>query len=599
MLRLYVLLAVLLISASLRAQDPRLAEQYYQNGEYEKAATLYESLYKANNSDQYFTRFIECLSGLNKWEECESALQKQIKKEPKKLQLYVTYGNVLEKQGRDAQANEQYRKAIDRLDADRGAISQLANAFNAGSKFDLSIEAYERGSALLKDQNIFALNLAELYRRKDNVPKMMEYYLNALDANPSNLSNIETNLQRNATEDDDMMELQRQLYERLQKNDKGYYYVELLTWVFLQKKDYRNAFRQAKALDRMLDENGGRVFSIAEIAANDKDYDAAIEGYDYIITEKGAASIFYMDSKRNWLGCKRKKIIEGFGYTAADISGLEQAYLGYLTELGRNRNTATLVAELADLYAFYQNNLPQAILLLTEMIDYQGIDKNVQARAKLSLGDMYLMQGEQWESTLLYSQVDKAFKEDVLGSEARFRNAKLSYYSGDFAWAQSQFDVLKSSTSKLISNDAIDMSVFVMDNSADSVTWPLELYALAELLVFQNRFDEAFEKLDSIAVVFPEHSLDDDMMYLKAKIYEKQRSYDKSVTLYQTILDKYADGIRADNSLFRLAELQEQYYKNPDKAKELYEKLFLDFSGSTLAVEARKRYRVLRGDGVQ
>lgn len=598
MQRMYVLAIMLLAYMSLQAQDPRLAEQYYQNGEYEKAATLYESLYKANNSDQYFGRYISCLLSLNKWEECEQILQKQIKKEPKKLQLYVTYGDMLEKKGDEIQANVQYRKAIERLEADRSAISQLANAFNAGSKFELSIEAYERGSNLLNNPNIFALNLAELYRRKDNIPKMMEYYLNALDDNPTNLGNIEMNLQRNATEDADMSELQRQLYDRLQKNDKGYYYVELLTWVFLQKKDYRNAFRQAKALDRMLDENGGRVFSIADIAANDKDYDAAIEGYNYIVTEKGSPSIFYADAKRNILGCKRKKITEGFGYTAADITTLEQEYLTYLTELGRNRNTATLVAELADLYAFYQGNLPEAIVLLTELIGYQGVDPNVQARAKLSLGDMYLMQNEHWESTLLYSQVDKAFKDDVLGSEARFRNAKLSYYSGDFAWAQSQFDVLKNSTSKLISNDAIDMSVFVMDNSADSVTWPLELYAEAELLVFQNRFDEAFQKLDSILVVFPEHSLEDDMLYLKAKIYEKQRNYDKAVTLYQAILDKFADGIRADNSLFRLAELQEQYYKNPEKAKELYEKLFLDFSGSTLAVDARKRYRVLRGDSI-
>ena len=202
-----------------------------------------------------------------------------------------------------------------------------------------------------------------------------------------------------------------------------------------------------------------------------------------------------------------------------------------------------------------------------------------------------------WEYTLLYSQVEKKFKEDILGHEALFRNARLSYFRGDFKWAQSQFDVLKASTSRLIANDALDLSVFIMDNlGLDTSALALQTYADAELLVFQNKFEDSFTKLDELKTNFPGHELEDDIVYLKSNIYVKLRRYDEAVAGYQYILDNYPESIRLDNSLWKLANLYENQLDDKTKAQELYETLFIDYSGSILAVEARKKYRELRGD---
>ena len=194
----------------------------------------------------------------------------------------------------------------------------------------------------------------------------------------------------------------------------------------------------------------------------------------------------------------------------------------------------------------------------------------------------------------------KAFKEDQLGEEARFRNARLTYFNGDFEWAQKQFDILKSATSRFISNDAIDLSVFILDNMAgDSVSVPLQYYAQAELLGFQNKHQAALEKLDSIVFLFPNHDIVDDVLYLRAKIYSQLKQWDQAIPIYQTIIEKYKEGIRCDNALFELAEIYDFKLNEKEKAKSLYETLFMDFSNSTFAVEARKRFRVLRGDKIQ
>ena len=215
-----------------------------------------------------------------------------------------------------------------------------------------------------------------------------------------------------------------------------------------------------------------------------------------------------------------------------------------------------MIEELAHLEAFYLNDLEKAIDLLNTMIQYPGVDLVTASRAKVSLADFYLMRGEIWEATLLYAQVDKAFKDDLLGQEARFKNAKLSYYNGDFEWAQAQFEVLKASTSKLIANDALDLSVFIMDNlGLDTTAIPLQMYSKSDLLIFQNRFDEAFAKLDSLVSIFPQHDLEDDVWYAKAQVYSKKKAYDQAIQMYELILTQYPDEIRADNALFEMGVL--------------------------------------------
>lgn len=579
--------------------DPELANQYFTDGEFEKASSLYEQLLsKERRSDYYFTRYIDCLSRLERWDEAEKAVKKQIKEQPENNTLFVVYGNIFEEQGKDKEAAEQFQRAIDKMAGDYAAVIRLANLFLGDSKYELAIKTYEKGAALTKDPNRFAYNLGDLYRRKGDPVKMTEQYLNALEVDPGKLPSLQTIFAKTLAPED-FTELQSQLYARIQQHENPDF-IELLAWSFVQRKDFKSALRQYKALDKRLGESGQRVMHLADEAGEAKDFDAAIAGYEYVIAEKGQNSPFFYDAKREAMQCRRRKITEGFNYTQQDLVTLEAEYEAFLNQYGKSNLSSSIIMQLAELEAVYLKNLPKAIALLEELKQMPGLRPDVLAQLKINLGDYYLMNGDVWESTLLYSQVDKAFKEDTIGQLARFKNARLSYFNGDFQWAQAQFDVLKASTSKLIANDALDLSVFIMDNlNLDTTSDAISLYSAAELLVLQNRFDEAFLKLDTLARNFPEHSLQDDILYLKAKIYDKQRDYEKAIPLYQEVVDKYKEDIRADNALYALAQIYELKMIDLEKAKAAYEKIFLDYSGSVFAVDARKRFRVLRGDKVQ
>ncbi|MEO7174818.1 MAG: hypothetical protein ABIV51_03190, partial [Saprospiraceae bacterium] len=343
-----------------------------------------------------------------------------------------------------------------------------------------------------------------------------------------------------------------------------------------------------------------RVYGLAYGAYNVKDYANALAALDYIIFEKGKGSSLYFDAMKLSLRARREQITEDYVFTIEELLPLDSTYEKFINELGRNNRTAPFMLEQADLQGRYLNNIPKGIALLEELLRLGGVAPETQGQAKLMLGDYQLILGEEWEATLLYSQVDKEFNEGPLGEDARFRNAKLAYYQGDFEWAQAQFDILKSATSKVISNDAIDQSVFIMENMGlDTVETPMLMYAEAELLVFQHKYSGAFAKLDSIRQLYPKHELEDDILYLEAHTDVLLKDYANAETNFTKVFTDYKDEIRADNALFELAELYENQLNDPEKAKVLYEKLFIDFTNSTLATEARKRFRVLRGDAIQ
>jgi tetratricopeptide (TPR) repeat protein len=322
----------------------------------------------------------------------------------------------------------------------------------------------------------------------------------------------------------------------------------------------------------------------------------AIEAFDLLL-KRGPSNPYYTESLTGSLQSRFLKITEGYHFNREDLISLRDEYDRTLAELGRNSRTLVLMRDLAHLEAFYLDQLDEAVELLEEALQIQGADDDLKSDIKLELGDIYLFTGEVWEASLLYSQVEKAFKNDPIGHEAKFRNARLSYYIGEFDWARAQLDVLKAATTKLIANDAMELSLLISDNmDPDSTYTGLAYYARADLLRYRNQDSLAIRTLDSIRMQVLYHPLDDEILYSKAEIYIKQKRYQLADSLLEEIVRVYPDDILADNALFERAQLQAGAMNNKDKAMELYQQLMLDYPGSLFTTEARKRFRQLRGD---
>lgn len=595
-----ILFFLLLCSSWAFSQSAQLAQQYYKDGEYEKAAQLYQQLQQRHSNTTTFTeKYVDCLIQLREYEKAEKTLQSKLKQDKKESMYHYMLGQVYQQKNEMEKSQSAYNDAIKYMPAKRSDVLRLAQRFFREGELDYAIRTYQEGAAALNDDVVFAYNLGGLYQKKGDISNMITSFLVALEAQPQRLEQVKTLFQRYLTEPEHFEMLEDQVYARIQEEGDAEQYPELLAWSAVQSENFSAALRQMQALDRRNFENGRRVYNLAQSAENAGDFRTAQKGYEYIITNKGEESPYYYAAQQKSLNVRLKQLTSGFDYIQQDVQTLFDDYNRLLDLKGRNPRTASIMQDQAQVAALYLNDIPAAINILEQMVEIPGMNPLVQSRAKLRLADYYLMDGKKWDATLLYSQVDKAMPEAAEGEKARYKNAMLSYYTGDFEWAQSQLDILKAATSRVISNDAIDRSVFIMDHlNLDTTSKSMELFSQAELLIFQNNFEKAKEKMDSINLLFPEHTLAEEILYAKSQIQRKKLNFDEVKSLLVKITVDFPEGLKADNALFEWAELEEERFENPEKAKELYEKLFLEYTNSTLAEEARKKYRRLRGDSI-
>lgn len=579
--------------------DQNLALQYYRNEEYDKAAELFEKLYKENSeTDYYYRYYYNCLLKLEDYKRAEKLIKKRIKDYPGNQMYVIDLGYAYSQQGDVEGAYNQYEAAINNMPANKNDVIRVASTLSNIREYDYAVKAYERGRKIVQSYPFYN-ELANLYRAIGNRTKMIENYLDYIQYSPQQMSNVQNILQDYVDDDDTYREMQRLLYQRIQSNPDLVFYNEMLIWLFIQKKDFESAFIQAKALDKRNQEDGKRIFDLGLAARNEKQYDAAIEALTYLIN-KGQTNNnkYYFYARESILDVKKEKITNSYGYTQEELLNLKKGYTDFLSEFEFNRlKTANTIRNLAQLEAFYLHDLDTAITLLEDLISTPGINDNFISEAKLDLGDFYLLQGEVWEATLLYSQVDKKMKDEPLGEMARFKNAKLYYYLGDFTWSQSQLDVLKGSTSELIANDALELSVFITSNlGLDTTSLPMRMFARADLAMYQNRVDLAMETLDTILTQFKTNQLVDDIYFLKAKVMLKEQKYDEAINFLQMVEEQSSDRLLKDDAIFMLGKLYEEVWNDPEKAMAEYEKLLMDYKDSIFVVEARQRFRRLRGD---
>lgn len=601
-LKTYVFLLFSLVALSAYAQPDKtqaLAKQYYQTGDYVKAAALFEELWKDSPSNTYYyTSLYNSYLRLNDYDQAEKLVKKQMKKFKDNLAYQVDLGYIYSQNNDSKKAEEIYDEVLDQLSPDQNQIRSTASKFIGVRQMDYAAETYLKGRELLKDKTLFGFELGNVYLQENKAKEAVATYLQLMDDNPIYKSSVQSLLANYIDRDNIQEELEIQLYSLVQKNSSNIGYSELLIWLFTHQEDYEQALIQAKALDKRNKEDGGRIVNLAANALEQEQYDAAIDAYEYIQT-KGEDNRFYQLAKSGAIDARKKKITQNLNYTNEDLLTLKTDYHDFLEKYGKNAGTVRSIEALAALEAYYLHDISEAIQLMEEAIALPGLNSKIKNELKLVLGDYYVLDGDVWEATLLYAQVDKAEKDSPLGEDARFRNAKLSYYKGEFEWAQAQLSILKGATSELIANNALELSVFIMDNlGLDTTTTTMQLYADADLLHIQNKDSQALKKLDEILEAFPGHDLTDDIYYKQANILMENKQFDKAVEKLQLITQSYSEDILADNALFLLGDIHQHYLNLPEEAMNYYKLIITDYSDSVLLVEARKRFRFLRGDDV-
>lgn len=591
MMKRLILLIVLLLSLFSFSQSEEIADDYFKRGEFEKALITYQRLHESTNNLNIFYKIIGTLQQLERYDEAQNLIVDFMAKYKLPI-LLVEMGYNYQLRDSLELANQYYKKAVSIIDEKPIYTTSIAQQFENHSLLDEAIMVYKKGMELLPDSN-FNIQLARIYGEQGNVELMFSNYIDYVEAKPTFLNNAKRAFSEFISENKDNENniiLRKLLLKKLQLQPDIYWY-ELLSWLYVQEKDYDKSFTQEKALYKRNPESLDRIIELAVTAVNAKEYDTTINIFNFILENSQdidtilLAHQYLLDIETT--RADEKKLLE-----------IDKKYLNLFNQFGTFEQTLGLQIAYGNFLAFHFQKPNDAIDFLKQSLKL-NLSPFQEATVKLKLGDILVLQEKFNEALIYYTQIQANLKNSTISQDARFKVAKTSYYKGDFDWAESQLKILKSSTSQLIANDALDLKLLISDNKyEDSLHVALKMYAKADLFSFQNKIDEAISLLDKILVEHISESIIPQALFKQAQLFEQKKQYHKAEANYQSIIANYRDGILADDAYYFLAELYNNQLAEPEKAKALYEKIIFDHQDSIYFVEARKKFRMLRGDSI-
>lgn len=587
------------VSTPATAQDSevRIANEYFLKGDKQKALTMYQTLSRnPENIPAIHNNYLNLLLDMGKFKEAEDYVERVIRKVDDRISYRVDLGLVYLHSG-DIPKADKYLKALVKTSlADAYRAKSIADYLAAHNQPDYAVYTLKELRLALGNPTAFTLEMANLYRIQGKRDEMVQEYLNYVTQAPANLNYLKNLLQLFLNKPDELESLERMLYDKVQQFPDSEVFADLLIWVNLQQKNFNGAYMQARAYDKRFRKENSKTLEIAQIALNNKDYESADKSFTYVIKEFPNTEN-YLPARLGLIRAREAKVKLSFPVNTDSVRYLTREYQSFIARYPDNANSYEAALNEALLHGYYLDEKDSAVNKLTALANHPRVPPYLKAKAKLELGDIYLLKEEPWEATLLYSQVEKSQRDAPLGYEAKLRNAKLSYYKGDFKLAQEHLDILKQATTREIANDAMELSMRIKENTVfDSVGTPMKMYAAAELELVQNKTKKALATLDEIEKQFPHHSLSDEIWWLEANIKMKQGDFGAAISLLQKIQLEFSEDVLADDASFLEGDIYEHQLRQADKAMEIYRSFLDKYPGSVYAAEARKRFRTLRGD---
>ena len=580
-----------------RQIDEKLAREFYFKKDYEKARDIYKNLYDKYGQANYFNQYADCLILTGDYETAEKAFKSFLKQNPKNWKSHVDLAYVYLQQGENDKATKYLNKALKDVPETKSTIIEVSNLLRSKNFNDQALDLFNKGA---KNPNInysFNLEKAYTYNSMLDFENATECYLQYLKENPDQYEMVKNRFRVMMMYDlngnvDDVIRLA--LLKKTQEDPENEEFSSLLMWYSLQQQDYELALMQLKALDRRGKGDYERdLLYIAQIASDNRQYDVAIDAYDYVL-KKSDEGVYYVQATVGFIKNSYEKAIAEGNHNKKFYENLSKKIDEAFEKIGFSSDMIPLVLVQADILAFELNRYDDAKALLNNVLDMNLSAKN-KAELKMKLADIYLLTDEVWEATLLYSQVEKSMKNEPIAHEAKFKNAQLRYFIGEFEWANAALKILKSATSKLVANDAMTLSLTISDN-LEYDTIGLKRLAKADYYIYQHRYELANQMLDSVVAYSPNEVSLPSAFYRKARIAVNAGDYELADSLYKRIYEGYADSYIADEALIEDALLLENQLNRKEEAMECYSKLFDYYTASVYVAQARKSYRRLRDE---
>lgn len=595
----FIVCALIASNAHGQTGNLALAEAYFEQSEWDKALSEYREIFKTNKSKGIYQKICSIYEIQGQLKRAERLAEDQIKTAGNQSDFYyVELGRLRLKLGDVKGANEAFNFLFQRIDIQPTYVYQSARLFEEARLFEQALTAYERAEQKSPQLN-FYWQKAQIYGELGRLSDVFDAFIELVATSPSYLQNIKAYLSQSISLEADNPTnqlLKEKLVKHIQQKSNPQV-VELLIWVFVEERQFSGAFQQLVSLDKQTAQYANAIFDFGYVCLRNGDYETVAECFNYLSQEKNKNLQFFLPARLALLDAQRLQAYESLPITLNQATALSNAYQITLKDLPFNTTTSSSFRHWALLKAFHLNDTIGALHILDSLLNIVDPRREEIDLSRLAYADVLTFIGRFYAAILAYAQVEKERTGTELADLAKFKRAQVAFYQGDFQWARNLFDALKQSTSKPIANNAMEYSVLIRDNiGLDTNTEALLLYAKAEMLQTRKKYSEALVVLNQMEIAFYEHSIQDELLWMKAKIFVDLSDFQNALMSLENLIENFGEGILADNALMLLAKLEEEQFGRLDKAQQHYATILEKHGDSFYLEEARNHYRRLRGD---
>ncbi len=598
------ILIIILFAFSLYAQQSpldqnqfMLAESYEQRGDFAKAVEIIETLNKKDPANiQYFNKLNSLYLQLKKYDESAALINSRINITPQDISLYGLLGSTYYTAGDRTKAYQVWDDTAEKFKTNPMTLRIISNYAIEKRDFEKAIEYLNRGKEISKDPFLYSYDLGELYQITMRYREAAGEYCDLIKANPSQYQQIESKILSYSNKPNALDET-IEVVEKHKSDDISFSY--LLARLYIEKKNYDEAFDLYKEIDKRQNTKGADLFSFGDYVYRDGEYRTASEVFKFLIDNYSdqqnipLAKLGYAKTqealfiqKYNAANPEWKTFFIPAKVEENEIEPVINAYQEIVKVYQHSEVAIEANLRMGILYAYFINDLDVAQNYFA-IIAYDYPMSKYASLSFVELGNIKMLQAKLDDAEKLFQSVLKLPRANVEDkSHANYQLARIFSFKNDFESARKYLMSVMGNLKDNIANDAIELSILL--NTAKNDSSNLSLYCSAEFLAEQKRFSEAkdlYLQLSQNPQAFVFHSI---AKLRAAEMLIATDAFSAAIADLSLIVEEAEKNIYADKALYLQGQIYQYGLKDTIKAVESYESLLAKFPKSLFLDEARQ-----------
>lgn len=589
----------------------RLAQAYEQAGDLDRAVQLYRQLLQADPRNVvYFDATQRVLLQLKRYDEAVALLSNRLAANPADPALRAALGSVYYRAGREADAMREWEEVLAGDPTNHQRYRLVAGVMLENRLLERAAQTYRDARVACKNPTLFSMELAQLLSASMDYRGATAEYLGWLAHNPTQMSFVQGRMGSYTWKPDGRDAAIEAVQDALRQGDDTRLH-ELLAWLYLEGKEYDEAFEEYRTIDRVAKAQGASLAAFADRAFKEGAYEVAARAYRDAIAAPLAGP--RLAAAHYGYACALREIDARAdtlqGPLTPDMKPAMESRLryggavAYFRTVARDFPATAYAAQsqyqIGRIQAEKYYDLDGALHSFAEAGRARAAPPTLRYDIALREGEIHLSRGDSVRAAASFASVAGASGATPDQSdEASFRLAEVAYFHGDFDAAMDRLGTMTTNLQADFANDAIRLQAFVEEHRAAGEV-ALRQCARGDYLRRQRKLGDAEAAFRDLLARAPGPTLADDVLLRIGQIEAASGQYADAVATYEKLLQDYRESsTHLDRARFSVAEVYQFGLKDPAKAIAAYEQVLADHPRSVLTSLARARIRALRGDAL-